>query len=158
MRGLGRRLRHTFGISAPRMTVRTHLSWRWKIPAIVALLSLVVGMWWWGFDFGQLLGGSNRGEVAEKRGKLENDVAQFREENAKLRARAAQLDAVAKEAGMENPVEMAIRFGQSKPGVSTVLVGYSHQQHLEDAIRYTERGPLPDDLVQRILAVSVSSE
>jgi aryl-alcohol dehydrogenase-like predicted oxidoreductase len=73
-------------------------------------------------------------------------------------ARAERLEAVAKEAGMENPVEMAIRFGQSKSGVSTVLVGYSNQQHLEDAIRYTERGPLPDDLVQRILALSVSSE
>ena len=85
-------MRQTFGISAPRMAVRTHLSWRWKIPAIVALLLLVVGMWWWGYDFGQLLGGFNRGELAEKQGKLENDVAQFREENAKLRARAAQLE------------------------------------------------------------------
>ena len=60
MRGLGRKLRQTFGISAPRMAVRTHLSWRWKIPAMLALLVLVVGMWWWGFDFGQFLSGFNR--------------------------------------------------------------------------------------------------
>jgi hypothetical protein len=92
MGGLGRKLRQTFGISAPRMAVRTHLSWRWKIPAMLVLLVLVVGMWWWGFDFGQFLGGFNRSEIAEKQGKLESEVAQLKEENAKLRARAAQLE------------------------------------------------------------------
>ncbi len=92
MGGLGRKLRQTFGISAPRMAVRTHLSWRWKIPAMLALFLLVGGMWWWGFDFGQFLGGFNRGEIAEKQGKLESEVAQFKDENAKLRARTAQLE------------------------------------------------------------------
>jgi len=92
MRGLGRKLRQTFGISAPRMAVRTHLSWRWKIPALFALLVLIVGMWWWGFDFGQFLGGFNRGEVAERQEKLQSEVAQFKDENGKLRARAAQLE------------------------------------------------------------------
>jgi hypothetical protein len=92
MRGLGRKLRQTFGISAPRMAVRTHLSWRWKIPALFALLVLIGGMWWWGFDFGQFLGGFDRGQVARTREKLESEVAQFKDENAKLRARAAQLE------------------------------------------------------------------
>ena len=31
LRTLGRRMRQTFGISAPRMAVRTHLSWRWRL-------------------------------------------------------------------------------------------------------------------------------
>ena len=92
MRGLGRKLRQTFGISAPRMAVRTHLSWRWKIPALLALLILIGGMWWWGFDFGQFLSGFNRGQVAERQDKLETEAAQFKDENAKLRARAAQLE------------------------------------------------------------------
>jgi hypothetical protein len=92
MGGLGRKLRQTFGISAPRMAVRTHLSWRWKIPAMLGLFLLVVGMWWWGFDFGQFLSGFNRGEVAEKQGKLESEVALFKDENVKLRGRAAQLE------------------------------------------------------------------
>jgi hypothetical protein len=92
MRGLGRKLRQTFGISAPRMSVRTHLSWRWKIPALLGLLLLIVGMWWWGFDFGQFLGGFDRGQVAERQEKLESQLAQFRDENVKLRARAAQLE------------------------------------------------------------------
>ena len=44
-----------------------------------------------------------------------------------------------------------IRFGLSKPGVSTVLVGYSNLGQLEEAIKYAERGALADDAVQRVL-------
>ena len=92
MRVLGRKLRQTFGISAPRMAVRTHLSWRWKVPAAIVLLGLVVGMWWWGFDFGQFLSGFNRGAIAEKQVQLETDLAQSRAENAKLRTRTSELE------------------------------------------------------------------
>jgi hypothetical protein len=91
-RVLGRKLRQTFGISAPRMAVRTHLSWRWKVPALLALLGLVAGMWWWGFDFGQFLGGFNRGAIAEKQAELETDLAQARIDNAKLRTKASELE------------------------------------------------------------------
>lgn len=62
--------------------------------------------------------------------------------------RAADLVA---ELGLDGPVELAIRFGLSKPGVSTVLVGYSNLGHLEEAIAYAERGPLTTDAVQRVL-------
>jgi hypothetical protein len=92
IRTLGRRLRQTFGISAPRMAVRTHLSWRWKVPALLAVLVVIAGMWWWGFDFGQFLGGFNRSAVAEKQAKLETDLAAASAENARLRARAAELE------------------------------------------------------------------
>lgn len=92
LRVFGRKLRQTFGISAPRMTVRTHLSWRWKVPALLALVGLVAGMWWWGFDFGQILGGFNRSAVAETQGRLETELAQARGENAKLRSRASELE------------------------------------------------------------------
>ena len=92
MRAIGRRVRQTFGISAPRMAVRTHLSWRWKAPALIALLLIPAGMWWWGFDFGQFLGGFNRGAVEQRQEKLEAEAATASQENAKLRARAAELE------------------------------------------------------------------
>ena len=92
LRVLGRKLRQTFGISAPRMSVRTQLSWRWKLPALGALVALVAGMWWWGFDLGQFLGGFNRSEVAEKQQRLESEGARLREENARLRAKASELE------------------------------------------------------------------
>jgi len=92
LRTLGRRLRQTFGISAPRMAVRTHLSWRWKVPALFVLLGLVAGMWWWGFDFGQFLGGFNRSAVAEQQARMESELAQTKGENAKLRVRVSELE------------------------------------------------------------------
>jgi aryl-alcohol dehydrogenase-like predicted oxidoreductase len=69
-------------------------------------------------------------------------------------ARAQRLAMLAHDLGLEGPVELAIRFGLSKPGVSTVLVGYSTLAHLEDGIRFAERGPLPADAVDRVLALS----
>jgi hypothetical protein len=93
IRALGRRIRQTFGISAPRMAVRTHLSWRWKAPAVFGLLAVIAGMWWWGFDFGQFLGGFNRGAVEEHQAKLDAELVATRNENARLRAKAAELEA-----------------------------------------------------------------
>jgi hypothetical protein len=92
MRVLGRKLRQTFGISAPRMAVRTHFSWRWKVPALLALVCLVAGMWWWGFDFGQILGGFNRSAVAKAQERLELELAATQSENAALRARTSELE------------------------------------------------------------------
>lgn len=65
--------------------------------------------------------------------------------------RGARLAALAGELGLESPVELALRFGLSKEGVSTVLVGYSTFDQLEEAIRFAERGGLPADAVQRVL-------
>jgi hypothetical protein len=92
LRSVGRRLRQTFGISAPRMAVRTHLSWRWRLPALFAAIALIAGMWWWGFDLGQFLGGFDRRAVAHKQARLEADTAAVTEENARLRARLAELE------------------------------------------------------------------
>src|SRR5216683_2162758 len=64
-------------------------------------------------------------------------------------SRAQSAASLARAIGLEGPVELAIRFGLSKPGVSTVLVGYSTLAHLEEAIQYAERGPLGGDAVQR---------
>jgi aryl-alcohol dehydrogenase-like predicted oxidoreductase len=67
-------------------------------------------------------------------------------------ARAARLRALAGELGLEGPVELAFRFALAKPGVSTVLIGFSDETQLADALRWEERGPLPADAVQRVLA------
>jgi len=92
LRLLGRRVRQTFGISAPRMAVRTHLSWRWRLPALLGVAALTAGMWWWGFDFGQFLSGFDRGAVVEKQQQVEAQAGAMRDENARLRARLAELE------------------------------------------------------------------
>jgi L-galactose dehydrogenase/L-glyceraldehyde 3-phosphate reductase len=70
--------------------------------------------------------------------------------------RAQRLRTLAKELRLDNPIELAIRFAQSKLGVSTVLVGYSTLAHLEQAIRYTARGPLSPDVIAGVLDFSAT--
>lgn len=42
-----KRFRQRFGITAPRVTVRTHYSWHWYVAgAVLLLLMVVLGAWW----------------------------------------------------------------------------------------------------------------
>jgi hypothetical protein len=74
------------------MAVRTHLSWPWRIGLAAGAVAVVAGMWWWGFDFGQILGGFNRKEVEARIATLAADLATVREEAAALRAQNSQLE------------------------------------------------------------------
>ena len=63
--------------------------------------------------------------------------------------RAKALGFLVGEGHVENLVEAALRFPLGNSGVSTVLVGYSNMEHLEQAVRWMDRGPLPSEaLVQ----------
>ncbi len=46
--------------------------------------------------------------------------------------------------------EAAGRFALSNPGVSTVLVGYSNMDHLDQSVRFADKGPLPSDALDRL--------
>jgi hypothetical protein len=87
-----RSVRRHFGIAAPRMAVRTHLPWWGRGAVIVTLLAIIGGMWWWGFDFGQILGGFHRKEAEARLASLEADATKSRNEATELRARNAELE------------------------------------------------------------------
>ena len=87
-----RRVRQHFGISAPKMAVRTHLPWWGRTALVASLLAVIGGMWWWGFDFGQIFGGFNRKEVETRLVALEAEGAKLRTEGAELRARNTALE------------------------------------------------------------------
>ena len=46
-------------------------------------------------------------------------------------------------------VEASVRFALSNPGVSTVLVGYSNMDHLEQSVRFADKGPLPSEALDK---------
>ena len=56
------------------MAVRTHLPWPWRAAILAALVVLVAGMWWWGFDFGQIFGGFNRKAIESRLATAEADA------------------------------------------------------------------------------------
>lgn len=74
-----RRLRSRFGISAPRVAVRTHLPWYWRAASVVLLAGASIAAAGWIYDAGQRLAGFHRG--------LSED------EIAAMRARIAELEA-----------------------------------------------------------------
>jgi len=47
-------------------------------------------------------------------------------------------------------VEASVRFALSNPGVSTVLVGYSNMNHLEQSVRFADKGLLPSEALDRL--------
>ncbi len=49
--------------------------------------------------------------------------------------------------------EASVRFALSNPGVSTVLVGYSNMDHLEQSIQFADKGPLSAEALDRLPAV-----
>jgi len=59
---------------------------------MVVLLAIIGGMWWWGFDFGQIFGGFNRKEVEARLATLESEASKLRTEAAELRARNTMLE------------------------------------------------------------------
>ena len=47
-------------------------------------------------------------------------------------------------------VEASLRFALGNAGVSSVLVGYSSLEHLEQAVAFAARGPLPPEALARL--------
>jgi aryl-alcohol dehydrogenase-like predicted oxidoreductase len=66
--------------------------------------------------------------------------------------KARRLADLARDLELESTAELGFRFVLAKPGLSTALVGFSDLSQLEDALRWLERGPLPEAGVARVIA------
>jgi aryl-alcohol dehydrogenase-like predicted oxidoreductase len=64
--------------------------------------------------------------------------------------RAQRFEALVQEGYAGNLIEAAIRFAIGKAEVSTVLIGISDMQQLEQAAEYSTKGPLPADALDRL--------
>jgi aryl-alcohol dehydrogenase-like predicted oxidoreductase len=65
--------------------------------------------------------------------------------------RAAALTRLATDHGFESTVELGVRFAISKPGVSTALIGFSDIDQLNAALKWVEKGALPDSVVEEVV-------
>lgn len=72
-----RRLRSRFGISAPRVLVRTHLPWYWRALSVVVLAGASLALAGWIYDAGQRFAGFHQGAS-------EHEIAGMRERVARL--------------------------------------------------------------------------
>lgn len=74
------------------MSVRTHLGWPWRAAIALFLVALVGGMWWWGFDFGQIFGAFNHKETERQLAVARADVDRLSQESARLRQANSALE------------------------------------------------------------------
>jgi hypothetical protein len=77
-----RRLRGRFGISAPRVAVRTHVSWPLRAISVGVAVALLLGLAVWVFDAGRRIAGFDQNEVST----LQSANAVLEEEVARLRS------------------------------------------------------------------------
>jgi aryl-alcohol dehydrogenase-like predicted oxidoreductase len=65
-------------------------------------------------------------------------------------ARSGDFRFLQREGYVDNLVEASLRFALGNAGVSSVLVGYSSLEHLEQAVEFAARGPLPPEALGRL--------
>ncbi len=87
-----RRLRSRFGISAPRVAVRTHIPWHWRILATIAVLAISIALAGWIYDAGRKIAGFDRSETEQEIAALRGNLETQKREAAKMRALANAAD------------------------------------------------------------------
>ncbi len=81
-----KKFRQRFGISAPRMTVTTHVAWYWRMLGLVAVLSCSLALAAWMYDAGRRFAGFDRSEAEQELSQLRESVGKLTQETASLHA------------------------------------------------------------------------
>lgn len=89
--GFWRRVQARWGIREPRANVGTPMPWWGRVATLVAVVAIVVGVWWWG-DFGQIYGAVDRSEVETRLSALDAEATRLRTEAADLRGHNSRLE------------------------------------------------------------------
>lgn len=84
-----RRLRSRFGVSAPKVAIRTHIAWYWRAIGAILVLSLSLAIAGWIYDAGRQIAGFDRKETAQELDALRGRVADLEKEAAGLRGVAS---------------------------------------------------------------------
>jgi hypothetical protein len=66
MRGIGRKLRSSFGIGSSRMAIRSQLAWYWRWMLNVLMMMVVAGVVWWLVQNSYRITGFNLEEVKQQ--------------------------------------------------------------------------------------------
>lgn len=83
-----KRFRQRFGISAPKLAIRTHVAWHWRALALVAILSVSLAFAAWVYGYGMSIAGFQSNESVREIQLLRNHVMELDAELTKLRSLA----------------------------------------------------------------------
>lgn len=85
-------LKRKFGISAPRVAVRTHVPWYLRWLGIVVVGGLIFGTGWATYDFGMEFAGFRQGEADRALAKLKETIESQQQELSELRSKVANAE------------------------------------------------------------------
>ncbi|HZZ93965.1 MAG TPA: DUF6776 family protein [Usitatibacter sp.] len=92
MRGIGRRLRSSFGIGSSRMAIRSQMAWYWRWLANVLMMIVVAGVVWWLVENSYRITGSDIHEVRARIESLTAENASLHHDVDALRSSMAERD------------------------------------------------------------------
>lgn len=107
-------LRRRLSISAPRMTVRSHLPWplRWAVAAMMLGFSAALALW--AFEFGKSIAGIDR-DASEELLRLRLEVSQLRGEREKVVSIANTAESLLKtEKAVQDRLSLQLKQAESE--------------------------------------------
>jgi regulator of replication initiation timing len=90
MRGIGRRLRSTFGVGSSRMAIRSQLAWYWRWLLNVLMMLVVAGVVWWLVENSYRITGSDIAEVRSRISTLSEENVAMKRDLEAVRASLAE--------------------------------------------------------------------
>lgn len=80
-----RRLRGRFGIAAPRVAIKPHVPWYWRVASAVAVLACGLALAGWIYDAGRSIAGYERSESNQQISGMAAQIDRLNDELVKLR-------------------------------------------------------------------------
>ena len=87
-----RRVKRSFSISAPKLSVRPHIPWYLRWSLTVPFVLAAFGLAWWAYGSGLELAGFHRGETQKELTGLREQVARLEIANTQLNSQVAQYE------------------------------------------------------------------
>jgi hypothetical protein len=131
-----RSLRRRFGISAPKMTVRTHVAWYWRWMGMVLLASVSLALALWIYDAGRRFAGFDRSEIEE-------EVKTLRASALRLEAETTQLRSVADASESRLKIEQS---AQAQLATQVKTLEEENRRIKEDLAFFENLGPATNKL------------
>jgi len=86
-----RRLRSRFGISAPRLTVRTHVPWHWRVGSVIVITAASLALAGWIYDAGRSIAGFKNSAMDRLKVRVEDQELELKQLRSAATASAAGL-------------------------------------------------------------------
>lgn len=86
-----RRLRSRFGIAAPRLTVRTHVSWHWRAASVIIITAASLALAGWIYDAGRSIAGFKSSAMDTLKARASEQESELKQLRGAVAASAASL-------------------------------------------------------------------